>query len=92
MAGAGCTGGRTTPALASLRYRSFPWQTIERHDFAAELVVPDPGPVLDYVASMRVTQGLADPGALVAAAAGLLAARGDGPIRIRTRSGCLVAR
>jgi SAM-dependent methyltransferase len=65
---------------------------IERHDFAAELVVPDPGPVLDYVASMRVTQGLADPGALVAAAAGLLAARGDGPIRIRTRSGCLVAR
>jgi hypothetical protein len=55
-------------------------------------VVPDPGPVLDYVASMRVTQGLADPGALVAAAAGLLAARGDGPIRIRTRSGCLVAR
>ena len=65
---------------------------VERHDFAAELVVPDPGPVLDYVASMRVTQGLADPGALVAAAAGLLAARGDGPIRIRTRSGCLVAR
>ena len=65
---------------------------VERHDFAAELVVPGPGPVLDYVASMRVTQGLADPGALVAAAAALLAARGDGPIRIRTRSACLVAR
>jgi SAM-dependent methyltransferase len=65
---------------------------VERHDFAAELMVPDPGPVLDYVASMRITQDLADPGALVAAAAGLLAARADGPIRIRTHSACLVAR
>ena len=83
-------GGLDIDHGADLLARAF--GAVERHDFAAELVVPDPGPVLDYVASMRVTQGLADPGALVAAAAGLLAARGDGPIRIRTRSGCLVAR
>jgi SAM-dependent methyltransferase len=83
-------GGLDIDHGADLLARAF--GAVERHDFAAELVLPDPGPVLDYVASMRVTQGLADPGALVAAAAGLLAARGDGPIRIRTRSGCLVAR
>jgi ubiquinone/menaquinone biosynthesis C-methylase UbiE len=65
---------------------------VERHDFAAELLLPDAGPVLDYVRSTRLTQSLDDPGPLLAAVASRLAARGDGPIRIRTHCGCLVAR
>jgi SAM-dependent methyltransferase len=65
---------------------------VERHDFAGDLLVPDPEPVLDYVRSMRLTQSLADPDSLVAAVARRIAAGGEGPIRIGTRAGCLLCR
>jgi SAM-dependent methyltransferase len=66
--------------------------SVERHDFVSELVVPGPEPVLDYIRSMRLTQSLDDPEALVTAAARLLPATGDGAIRITTHTGCLVCR
>jgi SAM-dependent methyltransferase len=63
--------------------------SVELHEFAGELVVPGPGPILDYIASMRLVQGAADSAAIVAAAARLVPA---GPTRIRTHTGCLVCR
>jgi SAM-dependent methyltransferase len=66
--------------------------TVQRHDFGAELAVPGPGPVLDYIRSMRFTQSLGDPELLVAAAARRLRAAGDAVIRISTGTGCLVCR
>jgi SAM-dependent methyltransferase len=63
--------------------------SVERHDFTGELVVPGPEPVLDYVASMRFTQGLTSPDDLVAAVAGRLA---GGGMVTRTHCGALVCR
>jgi SAM-dependent methyltransferase len=68
------------------------FSSVELHEFAGELVVPGPQPILDYVASMRLVQGAADSAAILAAAARLLLAAGPGPIRIRTHTGCLVCR
>jgi SAM-dependent methyltransferase len=66
--------------------------TVQRHDFSTELAVPGPGPVLDYIRSMRITQSLAEPELLVTAAATRLQATGDAVIRIRTGAGCLICR
>jgi SAM-dependent methyltransferase len=70
---------------------------VELHEFASELAVPGPEPILDYIASMRLVQGAADSAAILAAAARLLPAlfdqaRAAGAIRIRTHTGCLVCR
>jgi SAM-dependent methyltransferase len=62
---------------------------VDRHDITGELVVPGPKPVLDYVASMRYTQGLPSPDDLVAAVASRLA---GGGMAIRTHCGALVCR
>ncbi len=63
--------------------------SIFQHDFVGELVVPDPQPVLDYVASMRFTQSLAEPSALLAA---LSARLPGGSVTITTHCGALVCR
>jgi 2-polyprenyl-3-methyl-5-hydroxy-6-metoxy-1,4-benzoquinol methylase len=88
-------GGVDLDTGAALLAREF--ASVERHEFVSELALPDPQPVLDYIASMRLVQSVADSGALIAAAARLLPellvpARGDGIIRIRTHTGCLVCR
>jgi SAM-dependent methyltransferase len=66
--------------------------TVRRHEFDAELEVPGPEPVLEYVASMRYPQNMDEPERLVAAAARLLRPDAGGVVRIRTRVGCLVCR
>jgi SAM-dependent methyltransferase len=66
--------------------------TVRRHDFEADLEVPGPEPVLEYLASMRYTQALAEPDRLVAAAARHIRPDAAGVVRIRTRVGCLVCR
>jgi SAM-dependent methyltransferase len=77
-------GGFNLDNGADLLAGSF--RTVQRHDFITELAVPGPGPVPDYIRSMRVTQSLADPELLVAAAArgcerpGMLSS-GSGPAR-----------
>ena len=65
---------------------------VRRHDFRAELEVPGPQPVLEYIASMRYAQSLDAPERLVAAAARHLRPDAGGLIRVRTRVGCLVCR
>ena len=63
--------------------------SVERHDIAAGLVVPDRAPVLDYIRSVFVAQALPDPEQLVNAAAKRLPA---GEWRIKTHSGLLICR
>lgn len=65
---------------------------VERHEFVSELAIPGPEPILDYIASMRLVQSVADSDRLVAAAARLITPARDGTIRIRTHTGCLVCR
>ena len=64
--------------------------SVTRHDFTSELLIPDPGPVEDYVRSMTITQDLPDPGAFAAAVASLIPR--SGTFRVRTHTGCLVCR
>lgn len=63
--------------------------SVTRHDFHAWLEVPDPGPVLDYVRSMRVIQNAPAPGSVITAATNRITATPDGLFRIRTHTGCL---
>jgi SAM-dependent methyltransferase len=64
--------------------------SVTRHDFTAELLLPGPEPVEDYVRSMIITQELPEPERLVAAVASRIPAGRDGVFRVRTHSGCLV--
>lgn len=64
--------------------------TVVRHDFTAELLLPEPGPVADYVRSMRLADQVPDPERLVAGVLARLPADSGGLIRITTHSGCLV--
>jgi SAM-dependent methyltransferase len=66
------------------------FRTVIRHDFVAELRIPGPGPVEDYVRSLNVAHQLADPGQLAAAVARLVRLESAGVFRIRTHSGCLI--
>jgi SAM-dependent methyltransferase len=63
--------------------------SVIRHDFTSELLIPEPGPVEDYVRSMPIAQDLPDPGGFAAAVAGLIP---RGTFRVRTHTGCLVCR
>jgi SAM-dependent methyltransferase len=63
--------------------------SVIRHDFTSELLIPEPGPVEDYVRSMTTVQDLPDPGGFAAAVAGLIP---GGTFRVRTHAGCLVCR
>ena len=64
--------------------------SVTRHDFTAELLLPGPKPVEEYVRSMIITQDLPEPERLVAAVAVRIPAGRDGVFRVRTHSGCLV--
>jgi SAM-dependent methyltransferase len=68
------------------------FSSVQRHEFVSELAVPGPEPILDYIASMRLVQSMADADRIVAAAARLIPAAQGGAIRIRTHTGCLVCR
>ena len=61
--------------------------SVTRHDLPAELHVPGPEPVADYVRSMSRTQAHADPERLVAE---VLSKLPGGLFRITTHAGCLV--
>lgn len=63
--------------------------SVRRHDLEAELLLPDLQPVIEYVASMRLTQSLPDPGRFVAAVAAGVRFGPDGLFRIRTHCGLL---
>jgi SAM-dependent methyltransferase len=86
----GLTGGLSLDAGEELLAGVF--SSVQRHDFDAELEVPGPEPVLEYVASMRHTQGIDEPERLVAAVARRIRPDAAGLVRIRTRVGCLVCR
>jgi SAM-dependent methyltransferase len=63
---------------------------VTRHDFVAELRVPGPGPIADYVRSMAGTAYSADPDALAAAVAAALGKSPDGCYLITSHAGCLI--
>jgi SAM-dependent methyltransferase len=67
------------------------FRSVTRHDYAAELLVPGPDPVEDYVRSMIATAQLPDPGTFIAAVIRNLRRGLPGTIRIRTHCGCLIA-
>jgi SAM-dependent methyltransferase len=69
--------------------RSF-FSTVTRHDFTAELRLPDPRPIEDYVRSMSGTQHGADPERLVAAVVARFPAAPHAVLTITTHTGCLI--
>jgi len=64
--------------------------TVTRHDFTAELVIPGPEPIADYVRSGLFGHGREDRPELVTAVLDRMLPGPDGNIRVRTHSGCLV--
>lgn len=64
--------------------------SVTRHDFIAELRIPGPEPVADYVRSMSIAQELPDPGQLVEAVLARLPREPEGLFRVTTHTGCLV--
>lgn len=64
--------------------------SVTRHDFIAELRIPGPEPVADYVRSMSIAQELPDPRQLVEAVLARLPREPDGLFRVTTHTGCLV--
>ena len=63
---------------------------VTRHDFVAELRVPGPGPIADYVRSMSGTSHEADPDHVAETVAATLPLTIDGHYIITSHSGCLV--
>ena len=74
------------------RLLSSVFETVERHDFFGQLVLPGPEPVSTYIASMRATQAMPDPAALTAAAVARIPLGADGSFRVTTHSGVLMCR
>ena len=70
--------------------RSF-FPQITRHDFPAELRVPDPAPIADYIRSMPGTHDHADPDVLIEAVLSALPVTPNGHRTITTHAGCLIA-
>jgi SAM-dependent methyltransferase len=67
------------------------FSSVTRHDFVAELRLPGPEPVADYVRSMSQTLAHADPGRFVAnVVLEAFPAGADGDLRVTTHSGCLI--
>lgn len=64
--------------------------SVARHDFAAELVVPDPEPVAAYLLSNQAAQQSPDGQRLVTDVLSALPTDQEGNFRITTHSGCLV--
>ncbi len=68
------------------------FETVERHDFTGQLVLPGPEPVCRYLASMPATQAMPDPAAFTAAAGARMPFGPDGTFRVTTHSGLLICR
>jgi SAM-dependent methyltransferase len=66
------------------------FSTVSRHDFVAELRIPGPEPVAEYVRSMSGTQHHADPGLLVASVAARVSQAPGGIFTVATQAGCLI--
>jgi hypothetical protein len=69
--------------------RSF-FPRVARHDFTAELRVPGPEPIADYVRSMAGTHHEADPERVAHTVAAALPRNTDGCYAITSHSGCLI--
>jgi SAM-dependent methyltransferase len=68
-----------------------PWfSSVTRHDFVAELRIPDPQPIVDYVRSMSGTQHDPDPERLVAGVVARFPADPGAVLTITTHTGCLI--
>ena len=70
--------------------RSF-FPRVTRHDFPAELRIPDPAPIADYIRSMPGTHEHADPDVLIETVLSALPVTPDGHYVITTHAGCLIA-
>ncbi|MGH3253330.1 MAG: hypothetical protein ACRDOI_44905, partial [Trebonia sp.] len=68
----------------------FCFSTVTRHDFIAELRIPDPKPIADYVRSMSATQHSADPERLVASVVARFPVTSGAVFTVTTHSGCLI--
>jgi SAM-dependent methyltransferase len=66
------------------------FSNVTRHDFVAELRVPDPAPIADYVRSMAGTSHYADPERVIATVVATLPRSPDGHFLISTHTGCLI--
>jgi SAM-dependent methyltransferase len=70
--------------------RSF-FPSVTRHDFVAELHVPAPGPIADYLRSMSGTTHHADPERLIDTVVAALPRTPEGHYVIASHAGCLIA-
>jgi ubiquinone/menaquinone biosynthesis C-methylase UbiE len=68
------------------------FDTVERHDFIARLVLPSAEPAARYIGSMRATQAMPDPAAFTAAAVARIPFGPDGSFVVTTHCGLLVCR
>jgi SAM-dependent methyltransferase len=66
------------------------FQRVDRHDFTAELRVPGPEPIADYVRSLAGTRREADPERVARTVAATFPPTSDGCYAITSHSGCLV--
>jgi SAM-dependent methyltransferase len=73
----------------SLARSVFP--NVTRHDFVAELRVPSPDPIADYVRSMSGTSHHADPGRVIQTVVATLPRSPEGHYMITSHVGCLIA-
>ena len=71
--------------------RSF-FPNVTRHDFVAELRIPDPGPIADYVGSMSGTSHHADPERVIETVVATLPRTPEGHYLITSHSGCLIGK
>jgi SAM-dependent methyltransferase len=67
------------------------FSSVQRHDFAAELLLPDAEPVAAYVGSMR-SHAMPDPAGFTQAVCARIPFGPDGRFRVRTHCGLLVCR
>jgi SAM-dependent methyltransferase len=79
----------TLDAGAELLAEAF--SSVQRHDFVAELLLPDAGPIAGYVGSSRAP-ALPDPAGFTRAVCALIPFGPDGRFRVRTHCGLLICR
>jgi hypothetical protein len=63
---------------------------VTRHDFVAELRIPAPGPIADYIRSMSGTNYHADPALIVEEVLATFPRTSDGNYVITSHSGCVI--
>jgi ubiquinone/menaquinone biosynthesis C-methylase UbiE len=77
---------------AGVKLLSGIFSSVQRHDFVAELAIPDPQPVADYAASMWSAQARPEPAAFADSVAKLVPFGPDGLFRVTTHCGLLICR